>query len=143
LFVIDGFAENAYEQFTVLKEELKAFHPKLAKKPYVIALNKSDLGIDEAIKQFKAHKEAVIVTSAVTGDGCKELTLALDEAVPHVQKKKVGWESKSVVAGKTSDSKSGAKTAAKKSASAKTGAAKKTTASKSTGAKSGWSKKKA
>ena len=46
LFVIDGFAENAYEQFTVLKEELKAFHPKLAKKPYVIALNKSDLGID-------------------------------------------------------------------------------------------------
>ncbi len=35
------------------------------------------------------------MTSAITGDGCKELQQALDEAVPHVQKKKVGWESKS------------------------------------------------
>ena len=137
LFVIDGFAENAYEQFSVLKDELKAFHPKLAKKPYVIALNKSDLGIDEAIKQFKAHKESVIVTSAVTGDGCKELTLALDEAVPHVQKKKVGWESKSVIAAKTSDSNSSAKKSGTKTA------AKKTASTKSSGAKSGWSKKKA
>ena len=102
LFVIDGFAENAFEQFTVLKEELKAFHPKLAKKPYVIALNKSDLGIDNAIKEFKKHKESVIVTSAITGDGCKELQQALDEAVPHVQKKKVGWESKPADSGKKS-----------------------------------------
>ena len=139
LFVIDGFAENAYEQFTVLKEELKAFHPKLAKKPYVIALNKSDLGIDEAISLFKAHKEKVIVTSAMNGDGCKELMQALDEAVPHTQKKKVGWESKSVVATKTTSSKSSAKSStAKKSSSAKTGAAKKTATTKSS-----WSKKKA
>ena len=34
------------------------------------------------------------VTSAITGDGCKDLQQALDDAVPHVQKKKVGWESK-------------------------------------------------
>ena len=102
LFVIDGFAENAFEQFTVLKDELKAFHPKLAKKPYVIALNKSDLGIDNAIKEFKKHKEKVIVTSAITGDGCKELQQALDDAVPHVQKKKVGWESKPADSGKKS-----------------------------------------
>ena len=78
----------------MLKEELKAFHPKLAKKPYLIALNKSDLGIEAAIKQFKTHKEKVIVTSAMNGDGCKELIQALDDAVPHVQKKKVGWETK-------------------------------------------------
>jgi GTP-binding protein len=104
LFVIDGFAENAYEQFTVLKSELKAFHPKLAQKSYVIALNKSDLGIEESIKEFKKHREKVIVTSAITGDGCKELQQALDDAVPHVQKKKVGWESKS---NSGSDSKKG------------------------------------
>lgn len=101
LFVIDGFAENAYEQFSVLKSELAAFHPKLAKKPYVIALNKNDLGIDNAIKEFADHKEKVIVTSAVTGEGCRELQQALDEAVPHVQKKKVGWESKKVIEAKT------------------------------------------
>lgn len=91
LFVIDGFLENAYEQFTVLKGELKAFHSKLAQKPYLIALNKNDLGIENAIKQFKAHKEKVIVTSAVTGFGCKELQEALDKALPHVQKKQSGW----------------------------------------------------
>lgn len=91
LYVIDGFAENAYEQFKILKSELKAFHPKLAQKPYVIALNKSDLGIDSAMAEFKAHKEKFIVTSAITGDGCADLVAKLDEAVPHVQKKRSGW----------------------------------------------------
>lgn len=126
LFVIDGFAENAYEQFTVLKGELAAFHPKLAKKSYVIALNKNDLGIENAIKEFADHKEKVIVTSAVTGEGCRELQQALDEAVPHVQKKKVGWESKKVVEAKTmkaadkTKAKAARKDAATKKAPAKT-----------------------
>lgn len=120
LFVIDGFAENAYEQFSVLKSELAAFHPKLAKKPYVIALNKNDLGIDNAIKEFADHKEKVIVTSAVTGEGCRELQQALDEAVPHVQKKKVGWESKKVIEAKTMKAADKTKAkAARKEASAK------------------------
>ena len=56
---------------------------------------KYPLHIQQAIKEFKKHREKVIVTSAITGDGCKELQQALDDAVPHVQKKKVGWESKS------------------------------------------------
>ena len=94
LFVIDGFAENAYEQFTVLKDELKAFHPKLAEKTYVIALNKSDLGIENAIKEFKKHRQKVVVTSAMTGEGCEDLLQALDEALPHTQKKSVGWTKK-------------------------------------------------
>ena len=94
LFVIDGFEENAFEQFVVLKEELRAFHPKLAKKPYVIALNKSDLGIENAIKEFKKHRQKVVITSAVTGEGCPELQQALDEAVPHGHKKSIGWSKK-------------------------------------------------
>jgi len=141
LFVIDGFEENAYEQFTVLKEELKAFHPKLAKKPYVIALNKSDLGIDEAIKQFKAHKESVIVTSAMTGEGCKELTLALDEAVPHVQKKKVGWESKKLSSATTGIDGTGKKIAKSKASSATKSTGK--AGPKAASAKTARSKKKA
>jgi len=125
LFVIDGFLDNAYEQFAVLKGELAAFHPKLAQKPYVIALNKSDLGIDAAIKQFKDNGEKVIVTSAFTGEGCTELQEALDAAVPHVQKKKVGWESKKLVESKTP--KAADKTKAK--------AARKATAAKSAASK--------
>jgi GTP-binding protein len=95
LFVIDGFAENAYEQFKVLKEELKAFHPKLAEKNFVVALNKSDLGIENAIKEFKKHRQKVVITSAVTGEGCPELQQALDDAVPHMHKKSIGWSKKS------------------------------------------------
>lgn len=141
LFVIDGYAENAYEQFTVLKAELAAFHPKLAKKSYVIALNKKDLGIDNAIKEFADHKEKFIVTSAVTGEGCRELQQALDEAVPHVQKKKVGWESKKVIEAKTmkasekTKAKAARKEAIKKApaakATAKKAPAKKTSTKKS------------
>ncbi len=139
LFVIDGFMDNAYEQFAVLKGELAAFHPKLAQKPYVIALNKSDLGIDAAIKQFKDNGEKVIVTSVFTGEGCVELQEALDAAVPHVQKKKVGWESKKLVESKTpkaadkTKAKAARKATAAKSAASKTAAksaAKKPTARK-------------
>lgn len=94
LYVIDGFAENAYEQFKILKDELKAFHPKLAEKSFVIALNKNDLGIENAIKEFKKHRQKFIVTSAITGEGCPELVQTLDELVPHTQKKAGGWGKK-------------------------------------------------
>ena len=93
LFVIDGFEKNAYAKFQALRKELKTFHPKLAEKPYVIALNKKDLGIDTALKVFEKKKEKVIVTSAMTGDGCKELTIALDKLVPNKHKRATGWES--------------------------------------------------
>lgn len=130
LFVIDGFLDNAYEQFAVLKGELAAFHPKLAQKPYVIALNKSDLGIDAAIKQFKDNGEKVIVTSAFTGEGCTELQEALDAAVPHVQKKKVGWESKKLVESKTPKAADKTKAkAARKATAAKSAASKAATKS--------------
>src|SRR5574344_219102 len=93
LFVIDGFEKDAYAKFQALRKELKKFHPKLAEKPYVIALNKKDLGIDTALKVFEKKKEKVIVTSAMTGDGCKELTIALDRLVPNRHKRATGWES--------------------------------------------------
>lgn len=93
LFVIDGFEKNAFARFQALRKELKKFHPKLAEKPYVIALNKKDLGVDTALKVFEKKKEKVIVTSAMTGDGCKELTIALDKLVPNKHKRATGWES--------------------------------------------------
>ena len=91
LFVIDGFEEDAYDKFVALKQELKAFHPKLAEKPYLIALNKVDCGVEKAIKAFSKKKEKVIVTSALTGEGCKELIIALDSLIPNKQKRTRGW----------------------------------------------------
>lgn len=91
LFVIDGFEDDAYAKFQSLRKELKAFHPKLAEKPYVIALNKSDLGVDAALASFRKKKEKPIVTSALTGEGCKELVIALHGHLPNGSKVTTGW----------------------------------------------------
>jgi GTP-binding protein len=81
LFVIDGFEENAWETYCMLKKELEAFHPKLLEKKFVLALNKSDLGISEAKKEFKKHKQEFIETCALNGDGCRDLADALSDIV--------------------------------------------------------------
>lgn len=91
LFVIDAFEEDAWKKFQTLRKELGDFHPKLVKKPYVIALNKSDLGIETAVRKFKAKKEKFIVTSAFSGEGIRELIQALSDLVPDKQKKYKGW----------------------------------------------------
>ncbi len=91
LFVIDGFEEDAYEKFLILKKELEEFHPKLAEKPYVIALNKADLNIAASLKIFKEYGENPIVTSAVTGEGCENLKQKLDALVPQKHKVSKGW----------------------------------------------------
>ena len=87
LFVIDGFEENAWKSFTMLKQELKVFHPKLLEKEFVVALNKSDLDISAAKKEFKKHKQAFIETCALSGEGCSDLANALG-ALVHVDVKK-------------------------------------------------------
>jgi GTP-binding protein len=81
LFVIDGFEENAWKSFCMLKKELEAFHPKLLEKKYVVALNKNDLDISKAKKEFAKHRQKVIETCALNGDGCQSLTNALSDIV--------------------------------------------------------------
>jgi len=89
LFVIDGFEEDAYKKYQKLCKELEAFHPALAEKQRVIAINKADLGTEKAIKTFAKHKLETISVSAVTGDGCKELIYALEKKLPALHQK--GW----------------------------------------------------
>ncbi|MDR0518393.1 MAG: GTPase ObgE [Fibromonadaceae bacterium] len=88
LFVIDGFEENAWETFSLLKKELEAFHPKLLEKKFVLALNKSDLDISKAKEEFAKHNQAFVNTCALNGDGCADLANTLGEIV-FVNEKKV------------------------------------------------------
>ena len=90
LFVIDGFEEDAYEKFCSLRKELEEFHPKLAEKPYIIALNKRDLGEFKSLEKFKENKEKAIAVSAINGKGLKTLILAIDDAVKPYQSP--GWK---------------------------------------------------
>jgi GTP-binding protein len=89
LFVIDGYAENAWQTFSLLKKELEAFHPKLLEKKSVVAINKSDLDISKAREEFANNRQAVIETCALNGKGCMDLASALGELV-YVNEVK-GW----------------------------------------------------
>lgn len=53
VFVIDLSTKDPIQDFTTLREELKAYDPKLIEKPFVIALNKIDLpGAEKAADLF-------------------------------------------------------------------------------------------
>ncbi len=78
-FVLDISSEMAFQQFTTLRAELEQFHPQLLEKPYLIALNKVDLGeTDEAgdviiDARFNELGCPILLTSTVTGQGLDTL----------------------------------------------------------------------
>ncbi len=84
LYVLDIFKEEeAIKDFEILKKELKLYSEELAKKDYLIALNKIDLIPDyEKIKQIislfpEEEQKKIYPISAVTGEGIPELLRAL------------------------------------------------------------------
>lgn len=70
------------EDFKMINEELKLYNEKLAQKPMIIAMNKSDLDFnknsDEFIKEF-SDKYDIYKISAATTEGIKELVDAISE----------------------------------------------------------------
>jgi len=59
----------------------------LLEKKFVIALNKSDLGILKAKKEFSKRKQEIIETCALNGKGCADLAKTLGELVYANEKK--------------------------------------------------------
>jgi GTP-binding protein len=74
---MSGFdGKDPYESIKMINEELKAYSPKLLKKPMIIVANKMDVtGADEALadlkKRIKKHK--IFPISAATGVGLDAL----------------------------------------------------------------------
>jgi GTPase len=85
LFVIDvsGFeGRNPIDDFNVLRNELKAYHPKMLEKPFIVALNKIDYeGADEHLENFYHNypfpKEMLFPISALQAEGLKPLLRAV------------------------------------------------------------------
>ncbi len=85
LYFLDGAGQNAkelWEGYGILKRELKAYHPGLAKLPRIAALNKADT--EEARVAYKAlkpkftkDKTILHLVSAATGEGVDKLLWAL------------------------------------------------------------------
>lgn len=70
------------EDFKMINEELKLYNEKLAQKPMIIAMNKSDLDFnnntDAFVKEF-SDKYDIYKISAATTEGIKELVDAISE----------------------------------------------------------------
>lgn len=73
---------NPIEDFKMINEELKLYNEKLAQKPMIIAMNKSDLDFNNNaetfIKEF-SDKYDIYKISAATTEGIRELLDAISE----------------------------------------------------------------
>ncbi|CAM0117814.1 GTPase ObgE [Rhabdochlamydiaceae symbiont of Dictyostelium giganteum] len=87
IYVVDssGIEErDPLEDFRILQEELRAYNPELLNKPYLVALNKTD--IEESKEHIARFKEAYPNThffpiSALQKEGIKPLTEAIYKLV--------------------------------------------------------------
>jgi GTP-binding protein len=89
LYLLNGAEQgerDLWKDYGILKKELKAYHPGLARLPRVAAVNKSDL--PQAAAAFKALRSKfsrettkLFLISAVTGEGVGDLLWALFAAV--------------------------------------------------------------
>ena len=81
-----GEGRDPLADFDVINEELAKFDPELAKRPQIVAMTKADLpDVQEAYKKqkkrFARRKIDLQLVSAATGEGVKDLLLALFKLV--------------------------------------------------------------
>jgi len=77
-----GEGRDVVADFDALNAELRAFDPELAARPQVVAMSKGDLpevreAWAKAKKKFARRKIDLKLVSAATGDGVREIVLAL------------------------------------------------------------------
>lgn len=70
-------AQTVWEQFELLRKELRQYSPDMIHKPYIVSLNKIDIYnkelLDAVINLFKQKDIVILPFSGVTGVGLKEL----------------------------------------------------------------------
>lgn len=80
LFLIPADAEDYFQEFKILENELKEYNPELLDKDFIISISKSDL-LDEELKKevaakFPENRQPLFI-SGVTGEGLTELKDAI------------------------------------------------------------------
>jgi GTPase len=110
--------------YEALRKELKKFDPELAKRPEIVALSKADISeVREAhpvlAKKFAKKKIELHLVSAATGEGMRDLTIALYKMVTGKAKLE-DWEMPPAPPSPPTAKRPPEKTAKKKSATKKT-----------------------
>ncbi len=92
IHVIDVNDKDVVESLKTINKELEVYNKELAKRPQIIALNKSDTADDEIMEMLtkeikkKAKKTPIFQISAVTGKGVAELILETHKVLEKVKK---------------------------------------------------------
>jgi len=93
--LVDGTAENPAENWKVIRAELKAYDPDLAKRREITAISKADACDTEQLDEIKtaliaAGAKDVVVLSSVSGFGVTEtLRLLLQEIDDNRQEEEI------------------------------------------------------
>ncbi|MGE5266105.1 MAG: GTPase ObgE [Deltaproteobacteria bacterium] len=82
LHLVDATSENVAEDYRIVRRELKAYSPELARKKEIVALSKCDAIDDATLAQRfedlkKAAQKKPMTLSAVSGQGVRDALFAL------------------------------------------------------------------
>ena len=78
-YVVDGAAPEAWADLELVRREVEAFSPKLARRPSIVAVNKLDLDPARRLRA-RSRRRDIHFVSALTGEGLPELKEAMIEA---------------------------------------------------------------
>ncbi len=76
VYVVDGAAEDPWKDLAIVKGEVEQFSPELARRPFIVAVNKLDLQPARRLKG-RSRRKGVAFVSAMTGEGLPELVEAI------------------------------------------------------------------
>ena len=68
VYVLDGSAPDPWADLETVRKEVESFSPDLAKRPFLIAVNKLDLEPARAARA-RSRRRGVVFVSAMTGEG--------------------------------------------------------------------------
>ena len=80
VYVLDGVAPQPWKSMDVVRREVAQFSPELARRPYLVAVNKVDLEPARRVRA-RTRRPAVHFVSALTGEGVPELLEAIARLV--------------------------------------------------------------
>jgi GTP-binding protein len=80
VYVLDGSGPDPWADLETVRKEVEQFSPQLAKRPFVVAVNKLDLEETRRLKTRNRRKNVYFV-SALSGEGLPELMNAMVPAL--------------------------------------------------------------
>ena len=77
VYVIDGTSADPWKDLEMVQAEVEQFSPDLAKRPYIVAINKVDMDPARKLRTRSRRKGPIHFVSALSGEGLPELIDAM------------------------------------------------------------------